>query len=305
MAKTNAAQQQSAPPPPPSHQPGNQPQEQQGRTPQQQAEIERIGKADTYCLLDRDEELFSWFNDQRDLKICGYVVATPGTGLDKACQFYRMAHTNKRGTLFQIPATVIYINILQRGRATDLYRTLLEEFGHPLAELGRLRELRARSWETLKRYGVKLLIIGNADYLNLEALNELTDLFQQLKITIILTGTSYLQKIVRREQAAYARIYNFFLEWHEFPNLRKTETEKVIEDWENKFLSAMKPPLNLVQQDGLVESLHDKSNGLIDSLYELLKQIAMFRVDDPSFEHNPSNLSSYFSRRNSPLRSFK
>jgi hypothetical protein len=32
---------------------------------QSQWSIERIYTAETYCKLDRDEDLFSWFNDQR------------------------------------------------------------------------------------------------------------------------------------------------------------------------------------------------------------------------------------------------
>ncbi|ACK66948.1 conserved hypothetical protein [Rippkaea orientalis PCC 8801] len=146
-----------------------------GRSAAQKAEIERIGQADTYCPLSRDEELFTWLNDQRDLRLCGYIVATRGSGLPKACQYYRMAHVKRRGSLFEMPATVFYVEMLQKGKATDLYRAILGEFGHPLSNVGTLRHLRSRTWDNLKGYRVKILIIGKADYLKLEAFNELID----------------------------------------------------------------------------------------------------------------------------------
>lgn len=266
------------------------------RSPGQQAEVERIGKADTYCGLDRDEELFSWLNDHRDLKLCGYVVASGGSGLSKACQAYRMAHVRRRGSLFEIPATVVYIEMLQKGKATDLYRSILGEFGHPLSGVGRLNDLRSRAWGTLKRYGVKLLIIGNTDYLNLEAFNELIELFANLRITVVLTGTHYLEEIFKRNSYPYVRVHDSFLEWHEFPNLTLADVGQVVEDWEAKFL-AQEHRLNLIEQPDVISTLLLKSNGLMESLYDMLRQLAVLRIDEPDFELSSSNLQMVLSHR--------
>ncbi|MEH2011573.1 hypothetical protein [Nostoc sp.] len=108
------------------------------RLPDTQAEVERIGKADTYLPLDRDTELFDWLDDQRDAKLCGYVTSATGSGLLKACQLYRMQYVKRRGTLLEIPATVIYAEIHQHGGPTDLYYSILEEVGHPLTNVGAL-----------------------------------------------------------------------------------------------------------------------------------------------------------------------
>ncbi|CDN16612.1 MAG: hypothetical protein HRU34_04165 [Richelia sp.] len=59
------------------------------RSPEAQAEVERIGKANTYFLLDWDTKLFDWFDDQGDGKLCSYVTSTTGYGFLKACQLYR------------------------------------------------------------------------------------------------------------------------------------------------------------------------------------------------------------------------
>ena len=301
MAKANLAE--NSPTPPKSSKVHHrQPSEAvNGRTPAQQAEIERIGKTDTYCPLDRDQDLFTWLNDQRDLKLCGYVVGTRGSGLLKACEFYRMAHVRRRGSLFEIPATVFYVEMLQRGKATDLYRGILGQFGHPLSNLGTLRHLRSRTWDNLQRYGVKILIIGKADYLKLEALNELMDLYDHQKISVILAGTHYLEDILGRNHPAYVAINNSFLEWHEFPALTLKDVARVIEHWEQTFLT-QKNRLNLTHYPEVVETLTEKSGGLIESLYDILRQLAMFTVDDPDFELIPSNIMAYLSHRKPPTQ---
>ncbi|CDN16613.1 hypothetical protein RintRC_0579 [Richelia intracellularis] len=52
----------------------------------------------------------------------------------------------------------------------------MEKIGHPLSHVETLRDLRSRTWGTLREYDVRILIIGNADYLTLEPLNEFIDI---------------------------------------------------------------------------------------------------------------------------------
>jgi hypothetical protein len=266
---------------------------------QPQSEIERVYAAETYCKLDRDEELFSWFNDQRDMKLCGYVMENFGSGLLKTCQLYQIFHVRKRGSLLEIPATVAFINMFQKGTISELCQTILEEFGHPLSRYGRLRELRSRTWDTLSRYGVKILIVGNADYLKLEALNELVDLFQNLKIPVVLTGTHYVKDILERGNPSYSRVRNSFLEWHEFTKLSRADIVQVIADWESKFLSESNR-LDLCENSDVIEIIYIRSNGLIDSVYDMLRKIVVYRLEDPDFELNLPNLTVQFSRREAP-----
>jgi len=275
------------------------------RSPQIQAEVERIGKADTYLPLDRDTELFDWLDDQRDAKLCGYVTSATGSGLLKACQLYRMQYVKRRGTLLEIPATVIYAEIDQHGGPTDLYYSILEEVGHPLTNVGALRDLRSRAWGTLKSYGVKILIIGNADYLTLEGFNELIDIFTKRRIAIILVGTYYLSdNILERKSLPYVRVHDSFLEPYEFPNLTEEDVIEVVDDWEQKFIPE-DGRLNLVQMDSVISYLKLKSGGLIEPLYDLLRKIAILKLDEPSFELSQANLTRKFGRRKEPKVKFK
>ncbi|NRB06594.1 MAG: ATP-binding protein [Richelia sp.] len=84
-----------------------------------------------------------------------------------------------------IPATVIYAKIYQHRGPTDLYCSILEKIGHPLSHVETLRDLRSRTWGTLREYDVRILIIGNADYLTLEPLNELINILPLHKCGMI------------------------------------------------------------------------------------------------------------------------
>jgi hypothetical protein len=273
--------------------------EQLRRRPEIQAEVERIGQANIYLELDRDLELFDWLDDQRDAKLCGYIVSAYGSGLSKACQLYRIKYVKRRGALLEIPAPVMYVNIHQHGSPTDLHRSLLEEFGHPLTHLGKLRELRTRCWATLKAYGVKLLIIDQAELLTLEAINELIDIFNQLKIPVILAGTYSLLETFTRSSLRYLQVHDAFLEFHEFPNLTKEDIKEVVEHWENTFLTDSQR-LNLVDNLGVIDFLSMKSQGILEAVYDLLRKIAILKLDEPAFELSLDNLLRRFGQRIQP-----
>lgn len=269
------------------------------RSPEAQAEVERIGGADTYLILDRDIALFDWLDDQRDAKLCGYVIGSQGAGLPKACQFYRMKYVKRRGTLLQVPATVIYAEVHQHGGPTDLYHSILEEIGHPLAKVGALRDLRARTWGTLKDYGVKLLIVGNADYLKLEAFNELIDIFGKLRIAIVLVGTDTLTETLTHSSSAYRRVHDAFLESYDFLNLTLEDVKEVIEQWENQFLPEY-TRLNLAQISEVCQFLEFKSKGQIEILYDLLRKIAILKIDEPQLKLTSSHLADRLGKRKAP-----
>ncbi|MEH1794502.1 ATP-binding protein [Nostoc sp.] len=207
--------------------------------------------------------------------------------------------------MLEIPATVIYAEIDQHGGPTDLYYSILEEVGHPLTNVGALRDLRSRTWGTLKSYGVKILIVGNADYLTLEGFNELVDIFAKRRIPIILVGTYYLsENILERKSLPYVRVHDSFLEPYEFPNLTEENIIEVVDDWEQKFLP-QDGRLNLAQMDSVISYLKLKSGGLIEPLYDLLRKIAILKLDEPSFELSQANLTRKFGRRKEPKVKFQ
>ncbi|MCF2146361.1 ATP-binding protein [Desmonostoc muscorum LEGE 12446] len=180
----------------------------------------------------------------------------------------------------------------------------MEEIGHPLAHVGTLRDLRARAWGTLKGYGVKIVSITNDDYLTLEAFNELIDVFIKMRIPVILVGTYYLgDNILERKSLPYVRVHDSFLESYEFPNLTKKEIIEVVDDWEEKFLLENRR-LNLTQIDSAISYLEHKFPGLIEPLYDLLRKIAILKIDEPNFKLNQHDLTQSFGRRKEPRVKF-
>lgn len=264
------------------------------RSPEVQAEIERIGVSDPYIETQREIDLHRYLDEHLESKVCARVLAARGAGLPKALQQYRMKYVKRRGVLQQIPMPVLYVKVQQTGRPIDLMLAIAEALGHDL-RFGPLRDLRARVWGTLKAYGVELLITDNAEYLSLEALNELVEIFDNRKIAVILADTYHLENILGRPK--YIRIYNSFLDFHDFRPLTKAETASAIQVWEETVWSGM--PLNLAQK-GIAALLHERTEGLIDPLYETLRRIAIARLDNQLSQIDPVILSHFLGSRSKP-----
>ncbi len=63
--------------------------------------------------------------------------------------------------------------------------------------------------------------------------------------------------------------------------------------------------LNLAETESVVSYLRIKSGGLIEPLYDLLRKIAILKIDEPHFELNQYNLTKRFGRRKEPKVKFK
>jgi hypothetical protein len=276
-----------------------QPAEEPRRSPEQQAEFERLGNADTYLVLDSDEELFKWLDDQRDRKTCGYVTAPEGSGLHKVCKYYQAERVRQRRGKLLLPVSVIYAEVKQYGGPLDLYGAILEVCSHPLAHVGPLKDRRKRTKQTVKNYGTKILIVGNADYLTLESLNELIDLSKEQRISVILVGTPYLEQILERNSFPFHRVYNSFLESHEFPLLGKEDVTEIVEDWEEIFLPEERR-LNLTSISEIVDFLLKQSGKLREPLYDIIRQITTLKLDEPDFNLTKQNLTKRLAKRKIP-----
>jgi hypothetical protein len=69
------------------------------RSPEIQAEIERIGMSDPYIETQRDLELHQCLDEHLDSRVCLRVQSAKGAGLPKALQHYRMKYVKRRGVL--------------------------------------------------------------------------------------------------------------------------------------------------------------------------------------------------------------
>lgn len=271
------------------------------RSPEQQPEIEHIRNSDIYCPVQRDEALFKWFDTQRDARCSGYIKALNGADLQKACQFYRMREARRRGVLQAIPMPVVYAEVKQYGAPTDLFLSILAALGHPLAGVGPLRDLRSRTWGTLKAFGVKLLIVGNAHYLPYKSFNELVEIARGAKIAVIPAGSLYLDEILSRQSKRYTDIYNTFLDSHEFVAFSKKETVQVVASWEEQVLVPLERRLNLVSIPKFCDSLYNHCNGQAQPLYECLRKVAIYMLENSGTQLNSSSLDQILATRRPPI----
>lgn len=281
-------------------------QQKQNRSPEQQAEVERIGRIEPYAGVQRDVDLFDRLDYWRDLKICARVTTFDRLGLSKALDYYTKQRVNRRGDFLQLPAPVAYIEMEQHGSPTDLFLLILEFLSNPF-DCKPLRDLRARTWGTLKGYGVKILIVNNADLLSFAAFNELVRIAEKLKISVILTGPPYLSDILdpnSNKKKRYINIHNTFLKYHQFNLLSRQDTATVIGEWENSGLKWSKP-LNLASNTQIVALLHEASQGQLRPLYEHLREIAIWRLNHPKAQINPQNISQALGIQYQPISKLK
>jgi hypothetical protein len=79
------------------------------RSPEIQAEVERISTIDPYVVVGRDKDLFVCLNNWRDRRTCGRIMTVDRFGLFQALDYYTKQQTRRRGDLLRIPAPVAYI----------------------------------------------------------------------------------------------------------------------------------------------------------------------------------------------------
>lgn len=276
------------------------------RSPQLQEEVDRIRSSDTYTNASRDLALFTWLNAQRDSRGNGYIVGANFADLRKACQFYRLQYVRKKGVLYTIPMPVAYCEVEQYGSPVNLFVAILESLGNPYAEIGSLKDIRSRTLGTLKSFGVNILIIGNADCLSYTAHNELVRLAWKLKIPVILAGSLFLSEIfsnfLKCRGKQYREVHNAFLDFHEYKSFQKSEICQLINSWENQVLKLWSQKLNLNSINGVTAFLYHRCEGQAEPLYEILRKIAIFKLDNPNYQIDKSSLEKMLSSRKIPSK---
>lgn len=265
---------------------------QKTRSPEQQAEVERIGQIKPFVGLQRDEDLFTRLNHWRELGICACVITMDRLGLAKSLKFYAQSHTRRRSGLLVTPAPVVHVEIEQPGSPIDLFGSILEYLVNPL-DCGHLRQLRSRTWGTLKACKVKVLIVSNADVLSFAAFIELMRIAEKLGISVVLAGSPYLNEMIDPKAAnkkKYIDIHNTFLKWHPYSILTKEDIPTVISEWERNL--GWSKPLNLCSNIDIVTSLESTSGGQLRALYDNLREIATWKIDHPQAQVNFRNIAS-------------
>lgn len=274
---------------------------QKKRLPLQQAEIQRIRQISPYVGLARDEELFTCLNHWRDLGICARVTIIDRLGAVKSLLFYTGNYIRRKGGLLLTPAPVAYVEIEQHGSPTDLFLLILAFLVNPL-DCGPLRQLRSRTWGTLKDRKVKQLIVNNADLLSFAALTELMRIHEKLEISVVLIGSPYLDGLLdpkAHKRQKYIPVHNTFLKYHIYSSISKAGMITVIAEWEKSLGWA--EPLDLHQDKDIVEVLYGACQGQLEPLYENLRDVATWKVDHPKTQVNSLNVSKALGACRQPI----
>ena len=259
------------------------------RSPEIQAEVERIGSHDPYVAVGRDTTLFTCLNNWRDRRTCGRIMTVDRLGLFKALEYYTNQQTRRRGDLIRMPAPVAYIEVDDPGNGKNVFLSILDFLANPVS-CGNPRDLRLRTWATIKKCGVKILIVNYADLLLFSGLNELMRISEKRGISVVLCGTSRLDEILdAQHRKRYLPIHNTFLNHHRLSVLSIGEITTVIKEWEDSL--GWSKPMNLATDKDIIKNLNQSSDGQIQPLYDLLKRIAIWRLDNPNIEINPFNIS--------------
>jgi AAA domain len=259
------------------------------RSPEIQAEVERIGTIDPYVAVGRDKDLFVCLNNWRDRRTCGRIMTVDRLGLFKALDYYTKQQTRRRGDLIRMPAPVAYIEIDDPGNGKNVFLSILDFLANPVS-CGNPRDLRLRTWATIKKCGVKILIVNYADLLLFSGLNELMRISEKRGISVVLCGTTRLDEILdAQHRKRYLPIHNTFLNHHRLSVLSVGEIATVTKGWEDTL--GWSKRMNLATDEDIIKNLNESSGGQIQPLYDLLKRIAIWRLDNPNIEINPFNIS--------------
>ncbi len=268
------------------------------RSPEIQAEVERIGTIDPYVAVGRDKELFICLNNWRDRRTCGRIMTVDRLGLSKALDYYTNQQTRRRGDLIRMPAPVAYIEVDDPGNGKNIFLSILDFLANPVS-CGNPRDLRLRTWATIKKCGVKILVVNYADLLLFSGLNELMRISEKCGISVILCGTSRLDEILdAQHRKRYLPIHNTFLNHHRLSVLSVSETATVIKEWEDDL--GWSRSMGLATGNEIVKSLNQLSDGQIQPLYDLLKRIAIWHLDNPHVEINANNISTLLTTVQAP-----
>ncbi|MFW6360062.1 MAG: TniB family NTP-binding protein, partial [Chroococcales cyanobacterium] len=195
-----------------------------------QAEIERL-RGRSLVQLEQVKKLHDWLEGKRNSRQSCRIVGESRTGKTMSCNAYRLRHKpiQEAGKPPTVP--VVYIQPPQECPARELFRTIIEHLKYKMVK-GTVGEIRSRTLQVLKRCGVEMLIIDEADRLKPKTFADVRDIFDQLGISVVLVGTDRLDTVIKRDE----QVYNRFRACYRFGKLSGKEFQQTVDIWEKKVL---------------------------------------------------------------------
>lgn len=259
------------------------------------AEKERIRAGGPLLMTERDDQLHSWLDEQRESGNPGFICSAKGSGVSESCQFYRMKHVKRRGVMQQLPVPVVYVQVPSVCSLTSFYSALLEALNHPLST-GKLKDLRPRARGRLKSFCTQLIIIDDAEFLTYEAFCELAQIYDMLKIPTVLSGTYFLEEVLK--EGKWTRVANSFLDYYEYPPMTQDEMVEIVGCWETEFLKWPEESDFLLED--VCKRVYEKTKGLRNALNQVLRKAAIKALDQGTNKISAEIIESVLGRRKTP-----
>jgi DNA transposition AAA+ family ATPase len=189
-----------------------------------QAHIERLRK-DKMVALEQVMLLHQWIDRKRNSRQCGRITGESRTGKTKACDAYlkRCGKPDFSGKTPIIP--VGYILPKQECTSRELFRQLLGYYNFDLPK-GTVGDARSLALKVLRESQTEVLFIDEADRLKKKTFADVRDIFDELKIAVILVGTKKrLDPAVQEDE----QVYNRFRSHYQMGTLQNNQLKQVVE----------------------------------------------------------------------------
>jgi len=234
---------------------------------QLQNEIKRLNRR-TVVPLEHVRDLHNWLDEKRKARQSCRIVGESRTGKTIACTSYQLRNkpTQEGQQMPKVP--VVYIMPPTKCGAKEFFGEIIEALRHR-AVRGTVSDFRGRTMDVLWACEVEMLIIDEADRLQLDIFPEVRDINDKLDISVVLVGTDRLDALIKRDE----QVYNRFRSHRRFGKLAGKEFKNTVEIWEANVLK-LPVPSNLTSP-AMMKILARATGGYIGRLDELLREAAI------------------------------
>lgn len=210
-----------------------------------QAHIERL-RRDKTIELEQVNLLHQWLERKRNSRQCGRITGESRTGKTKACEAYQKIYGKPdfSGRTPVIP--VGYILPKQECTSRELFRQILKQYNFDLPR-GTVGDARSLVLEVLRKSRTEVLFIDEADRLKPKTFADVRDIFDELKIAVILVGTTKrLEPAVKEDE----QVYNRFRSNYKVGTISSDKLKQIVGVWEQHIL-ALPATSNLTREPTL------------------------------------------------------
>lgn len=210
-----------------------------------QQHIERLQREKTVAL-GQVKLLHEWLDLKRNARQCGRVTGESRTGKTKSCEAYINKNVDPQisGRTPVVPIGYVYPKPDCTSR--EFYRAVLAHYNFDLPR-GTVGDIRSKTFEVIEASQTEMLIVDEADRLKPNTLRDVRDIFDDLKISVILVGTEKrIDKILSEDE----QVENRFRPRYRIGTISSKDLPEIVGLWERDII-ALPLPSNLTSKSAL------------------------------------------------------